>query len=93
MSKLKFKKIAPAAPMTPAAAPREGRGAVMIRLMQAEAGATAKELADAVGWQVHSVRGFIAGSLKKRTDLALVTSRTDGTTRYRVTTAAGGQGR
>lgn len=93
MSKLKFKETAPINAATLTATPRESRGALMVRLMQAEAGATAKELADAVGWQVHSVRGFIAGSLKKRTDLAVVTSRTDGTTRYRVTMAAGGQGR
>ena len=45
-----------------------------------------------VGWQLHSVRGFIAGSLKKRTDLTVLTSRTDGTTRYRVTAAVAGQG-
>lgn len=90
MSKLKFQKVAAAGATAPAPA-RERRGDLMIQMMQTGAGATAKELADAVGWQVHSVRGFIAGSLKKRTDLTVVTSRTDGPTRYRVTTSAVGQ--
>ena len=42
------------------------------------------ELGAAVGWQVHSVRGFIAGTLKKRSDLTVLTERKDGVTRYRV---------
>jgi hypothetical protein len=90
MSKLKFQKVAAAAATAPATAPRERRGDVMIQMMQSEAGASAKELADAVGWQVHSVRGFVAGSLRKRADLAVITTRTEGVTRYRVQPAGAG---
>ena len=56
--------------------------------MRAEGGATAAELGAAVGWQVHSVRGFIAGTLKKRADLEVTAIRGDGATRYRVLDAA-----
>jgi hypothetical protein len=68
----------------PAAEHRVTRADVLITLMRAEAGATAAELGAAVGWQVHSVRGFIAGTLKKRADLTVTAVREDGVTRYRV---------
>ena len=60
------------------------RAETLVSLMRTEAGATAPELAAAVGWQIHSVRGFIAGTLKKRTDLGVTTTREGGATRYRV---------
>ena len=64
--------------------PKVTRAETLISLMRTEAGATAPELAAAVGWQVHSVRGFIAGTLKKRADMSVVTTREGGATRYRV---------
>ncbi len=72
---------------TQAKAPKVTRAETLINLMRTEAGATAADLAAAVGWQVHSVRGFIAGTLKKRTDLSVTAIRVDGVTRYRVAAA------
>jgi hypothetical protein len=63
----------------------------LIALMRSADGATAQALAEAVGWQVHSVRGFIAGTLKKRPDLSVSSDRKDGATRYRITDAASDQ--
>ncbi len=60
------------------------RAETLIALMRKEGGATAKALAEAVGWQLHSVRGFISGTLKKRTDLEVVAARAEGGTRYSV---------
>ena len=60
------------------------RAAFLIGLMRTETGQTAQQLAEAVGWQVHSVRGFISGTLKKRTDLTVVTAKIDGVTRYAI---------
>ncbi len=60
------------------------RASILIELMLTETGETARRLAEAVGWQVHSVRGFICGTLKKRTDLKVVTTKVDGVTRYTV---------
>ena len=58
--------------------------ATMMTLMRSDDGATAAELAAAVGWQVHSVRGFIAGTLKKRAGVTVATDRAEGATRYRL---------
>ena len=72
-------------PVTPPPAEhRVTRADTLIGLMRAEGGATAVELAAAVGWQVHSVRGFIAGTLKKRSDLTVTAVKQDGVTRYSV---------
>lgn len=72
---------------TQAKASKVTRAETLISLMVTETGGTAAELAAAVGWQAHSVRGFIAGTLKKRTDPSVTAVRVDGVTRYRVTAA------
>ena len=69
-------------PQAPPRAPT--RTTTLIGLMRAEGGASAADLAAAVGWQAHSVRGFISGTLKKRADLEVVVAKHDGVTRYRV---------
>ena len=78
-----IEKVTPKAPGA-----RTSRSQTMIDLLRSDRGASAAELGAAVGWQVHSVRGFIAGTLKKRSDLTVTTERKDGVTRYRVTERA-----
>lgn len=80
----------PAGDDAPAKPERVTKTDTLIALMRAEGGATAEALAAAVGWQVHSVRGFIAGTLKKRADLTVFAERSDGATHYRVTDVAAG---
>ena len=47
-------------------------------------GATLEELEEATGWQKHSVRGFLAGAVKKKLGLTLVSEKPDaGPRRYR----------
>ncbi len=77
---------APNAPgvAAPADPKRPTRASVLIEMMRAEGGASAQELAAAVGWQVHSVRGFISGTPKKQTDLNVATTKVDGVTRYAI---------
>jgi len=49
-----------------AGAPREGsKMAQVIALMQRKGGVTITEVMDKMGWQKHTVRGFVAGALKK----------------------------
>lgn len=74
-------------PATSTQAKRPTRSSVLIELMRIDGGASVQELAAAVGWQVHSVRGFIAGTLKKRNDLTVKASRNDGVTRYHLADA------
>lgn len=51
-------------------------------LLLAPTGASIAELMSATGWQQHSVRGAMAGALKKR-GLIITSEKIDGTRRYR----------
>ena len=62
---------------TPAAAPakaksREGtKQAELIGLLKRAKGASIAEMAEALGWQAHTVRGAMAGALKKKLGLTI----------------------
>jgi hypothetical protein len=48
-------------------------------------GATLKDLMKATGWQPHSVRGYLSGTLRKKLDLGIVsTKREDGERCYAI---------
>jgi hypothetical protein len=51
-------------------------------LLLVPAGASIAELMDATGWQQHSVRGAMAGALRKR-GLIITSDKGDGLRRYR----------
>jgi hypothetical protein len=70
------------------AAPRTGsKGADVVDLLNQKNGATMEELAEATGWQAHSVRGFLSGALKKKRSVAVTTHKDDkGQRRYRIAT-------
>lgn len=55
------------------------------RLLTQERGATIAEMVAATGWQQHSVRGAMAGALKKKRGLAITSDKVDGVRRYRAT--------
>jgi hypothetical protein len=49
-----------------ATAPREGsKTAQVVAMLQRKNGATLAEIMDKMGWQKHTVRGFMAGAMKK----------------------------
>ena len=59
-----------------------------LTLLNSLDGATIDELQAATGWQAHSVRGFLAGTVKKKLGLILDSKKTeDGVRRYRVVQA------
>jgi len=74
---------------TPAEKPRFRAGtkqAQLIAMLEAPEGATVPEIAEATGWRLHTVRGAIAGALKKRLGLTIASEKVDGRGRvYRVT--------
>ena len=59
--------------------PREGtKQATLIAMLRAPDGATIAEIMDATGWQSHTVRGAMSGSLKKKLGLEVTSERVDG---------------
>lgn len=56
------------------------------KLLRRKNGASIADLTTATGWQQHSVRGAMAGALKKRGH-AITSEKTDGTRRYRIEAA------
>ena len=71
-------------------AKREGtKQAVLIELLTRAEGATLPQMTDATGWQAHTVRGAMAGALKKKLGLAITSEKQIGADRiYRITNQA-----
>ncbi len=63
----------------------------VIAILQSPAGATIAAMMQATGWQQHSVRGFLAGVVRKRLKLKLGSKKVDGTRVYRVATGDSGK--
>jgi hypothetical protein len=63
----------------PAAKPkRQGSTqAMLIEMMKRPEGATLAQICAATGWQVHTARGFMSGSLKKKLGMNVVSDKQD----------------
>jgi hypothetical protein len=70
----------------PAKSKREGsKQSVLIDLMKRPEGATLAQMVEATGWQAHTVRGCMAGALKKKLGLTIDSVKESGGERvYRV---------
>ena len=55
------------------------------KLLRRKNGATIANMTKATGWQQHSVRGALAGAIKKRGH-TIASDKVDGTRRYRIET-------
>ena len=80
--------VSKASPLPPA--PRQGtKQAILIALLTRKTGATLDEAVKATGWQPHSVRGAISGTLKKKLGLMVESSAVEGRGRvYRIVAQA-----
>lgn len=69
--------------------PREGtKQATLIAMLRAPDGATIEEITAATGWQSHTVRGAMAGALKKKLGLEVTSEKVEGRGRvYRLPAA------
>jgi hypothetical protein len=56
----------------------------VLDLLRQSSGATIENITHATGWQAHSVRGFLAGVVRKRLGLTLQSEKTDGERVYRI---------
>jgi hypothetical protein len=54
---------------------RSTKQAAMIAMLRRPEGATVEQIAEMTGWQNHTIRGAIAGALKKKLGLTITTER------------------
>ena len=100
MSKSAKKRLAASSPATvaaakppqqPSAPPKSnnaGSGskqARVIAMLRSSTGATIAAMMEATGWQQHSVRGFLAGVVRKRLKLKLGSKKVAGSRVYQIT--------
>lgn len=72
------------------APPRSTKQESVLLLLSRKGGASLDEVMEATGWQKHSVRGFFAGTVKKKLGFNLVSSVKQGEARrYRIETGTG----
>jgi Protein of unknown function (DUF3489) len=57
----------------------------VIAMLKSPTGVTIDAMMKATGWQQHSVRGFLAGVVRKRLKLKLGSKKVDGKRTYRIT--------
>jgi Protein of unknown function (DUF3489) len=69
--------------LLPKAAPGSKQSRV-IAMLQSPAGATIAAMMKATDWQQHSVRGFLAGVVRKRLKLRLASKKVDGVRVYQI---------
>ena len=79
--------IAQASPGKSATA--ESKQARLIAMLQSSSGATIAAMMETTGWQQHSVRGFLAGVIRKRLKLKLGSKKVDGARVYRIASPGG----
>jgi len=84
--KAKPGKKATYAKKTPKATKREKKGdsardgsraATILELLKRPGGATSQELMKATGWQPHSVRGFLSGTIRKKLGLTVISTKSE----------------
>ena len=72
------------APVSKPATGPDTKHARIIAMLRTPAGATIASLVTATEWQQHSVRGFLAGVVRKKLGLNLVSEQTDKGRVYRI---------
>src|SRR5438046_9143273 len=61
----------------------------LLKLLRQEKGTTLDALVKSSGWQKHSIRGFLAGTVRKKLKLPLISEKIDGVRIYRIGPAKG----
>jgi hypothetical protein len=64
--------------------PKRTKQDAILHLLGRPNGTTIGAITQATGWQSHSVRGFLAGTVRKKLGLTLVSEKVDGQRVYRV---------
>ena len=75
----------------PNKADARSKQARIIAMLQSPTGATIAAIMKATGWQQHSVRGFLAGVVRKRLKLTLISMKVNGNRIYRIASEESGK--
>lgn len=68
------------------------KSATVMSMLRGAEGITLEAIRQATGWQAHSVRGFLSGTVRKKQGMALISERgEDGIRRYRIDDVAAAQ--
>jgi Protein of unknown function (DUF3489) len=65
----------------------------VIAMLQSPTGATIASIMKATGWQQHSVRGFLAGVVRRRLKLTLASKKINGNRIYQIASGESGRAR
>ncbi|MBI2719076.1 MAG: DUF3489 domain-containing protein [Rhizobiales bacterium] len=63
---------------------RKTKSAIVLSMLGSRSGTTVAEMAAPTGWQNHSVRGFLSGTVKKKLGRDIASELVDGERRYRI---------
>jgi hypothetical protein len=83
-AKLARAKRGPKKPVKAAKAPTGTKQEAILALLRQPAGATIPAMMKATGWQPHSVRGFLAGVVRKKLNLKLESKAVNGNRIYHI---------
>ncbi|MFC0218007.1 DUF3489 domain-containing protein [Pseudochelatococcus lubricantis] len=68
-----------------ATTPAQKKTDIVLKKLRLARGVTIAQLAEVTGWQLHSVRGFLSGTVRKKLGLRLISDTgRDGIRRYRI---------
>ena len=67
---------------------RASKQNAVIAMMRRPEGASVDEVMAATGWQAHTVRGIVAGALKKKLGLLVISEKTERGRVYRIADAS-----
>jgi hypothetical protein len=68
---------APSPPVDAESTRKNTKAATVLELLKHKGGSSLKAIMEATGWQAHSVRGFLSGTIKKKMGLEVISAKAE----------------